>query len=313
MLSTECSLIDKLISDLGLINYWWILLTLVLFMISNVIRSLRWNQLLRPLSHKPKLGNSFHATMLGYFANLGLPRSGEIIKAGALSRYEKIPMEKVIGTVVVDRAVDVLCLLVMIGLGLILQYQQILGFYLGEKDGIQERLGSLVVLGVIAMILCFIILLVLRKVQSIQKNRIVKKINQLIDGFWSGIISVKDLDRPFLFGFYSIAIWFIYYLMTYLAFFSFAPTANIPAAAGLVIFIMGGLGMVIPSPGGMGSYHYLIGLGFAIYGISEADSFTMSNIIFFSIQLLCVIIWGIIALIALPIINKNYKPIYSAT
>ena len=110
------NLIAKIIADFKGVNKFWMLLVLLAFMLSNVSRAIRWKMLIKPMGYNPKVSNLFLSTMLGYFANLGLPRVGEIIKIGALSKYENIPVEKITGTWVVDRGMDVLSLLVMIGL-----------------------------------------------------------------------------------------------------------------------------------------------------------------------------------------------------
>ena len=126
-----------------------------------------------------------------------------------------------------------------------------------------------------------------------------------LHGFYDGIMSVRRISNIPLFIFHTIAIWFLYYLMQYLAFFSFAPTENLGPVAGLVVFAFGSLGIVVPTPGGMGSFHFLTAEALAIYGIQGADAFTYANIVFFSIQIFANIIFGTISLIVLPMYNKT--------
>ena len=118
----DCSFMDKVLSDMKSANYNWILIVAILFMISNILRAIRWVQLLQPLGYRVSVKTSFIATLIGYFANLGLPRMGEIIKAGILAKYEDIRVEKVLGTVVTDRITDVIMLLIFIVLTLVLEF-----------------------------------------------------------------------------------------------------------------------------------------------------------------------------------------------
>jgi len=144
-----------------------------------------------------------------------------------------------------------------------------------------------------------------QKRKSIFASAIGQKIITLFKGFADGVQSVRSVSSIPLFLFYTVGIWILYYFMMYLAFFTFAPTANLGPVAGLVVFVFGSLGILIPTPGGMGSYHYLVGEALAMYGISGADAFSFANIVFFSIQLFVNIFFGIISLVLLPAINKD--------
>lgn len=309
----DCSLIKKVISDFRSVNYFWIFLVLLSFTISNVSRAIRWNMLIRPLGYQPRFINSFFATVIGYFANLGFPRLGEVLRPATMAQYEKIPLEKLVGTVVVDRIIDVISILIVSGLAFLLAFDTIWDF-LNEYADFEDKFGGLWNLaligfgGLAAMALLFYFL---RK--QIMATKIYAKIVDLARGFWQGIQTVRQLDRPWLFLFHSVNIWFMYFMMTYLCFFAFAPTAHLSAVAGLVVFVLGGWGVVIPSPGGMGTYHFLAQTGLMMYGVSGDDGFSWANIAFFSINLGCNVLIGLIALIALPIVNRNYNPTLPAT
>lgn len=312
--STEdCSLIKKVISDFKSVNYFWIILVLLSFTISNVSRAIRWNMLIRPLGYQPRFINSFFATVIGYFANLGFPRLGEVLRPATMAQYEKIPLEKLVGTVVVDRIIDVISILIVSGLALLLAFDTIWGF-LNEYADINDKFGglwNLALFGFGALAAFGILFYLLRT--RIMATKIYAKIVDLAKGFWQGIQTVRQLDRPWLFLFHSVNIWFMYFMMTYLCFFAFEPTAHLSAVAGLVVFVLGGWGVVIPSPGGMGTYHFLAQTGLTMYGVSGDDGFSWANIAFFSINLGCNVLIGLIALIALPIVNRNYTPQLPAT
>ena len=138
----ECSLINKVIEDFKGLNYLWVFGVCAAFTFSNVMRALRWNMLLKPLGREPRTINTFLTTMLGYFANLGLPRLGEVMKPVTLARYEKIPVEKVLGTIVVDRIMDVICLLTVIGIAFALEFDTLWG-YLNENMSSSDSGGLL--------------------------------------------------------------------------------------------------------------------------------------------------------------------------
>lgn len=303
----DCSLIGKVLEDFKNANYFWIAMVLLAFTISNVSRAIRWNMLIQPLGYRPRFINAFLSVVLNYFANLGLPRVGEVVRAGTMSKYEKIPLEKILGTLVVDRIIDVISILILTALVILLQYQVIWAF-IEENANLSEKfggIGNLIIFGMAFLLLTASIAWFFRK--SILQSKIYQKILNLLKGFWEGLQTIRKLDRPWLFAFHSINIWFMYFLMTYLCFFSFIPTANLSPLVALVVFVAGGWGIVIPSPGGLGTYHFLAQATLMMYGVSGEDGFSWANISFFSIQIGCNVILGILAIVLLPIINRNYK------
>ncbi len=136
-------------------------------------------------------------------------------------------------------------------------------------------------------------------------SKLGQKILNILKGFIDGIITVFKLKNPWLFLFHSIVIWAMYYLMTYICFFSFEPTSHLGPVAGLVTFVFGSLGVVFPAPGGMGSYQFLVMESLGFFGIDSADAFSFSNIVFFSIQIFGNILFGVLAFLYLPVFNKK--------
>lgn len=312
-LAQDCSLMEKVINDFKSANFLWIFVVLICFTISNISRALRWNMLLRPLHVQPRLANSFLTIMLGYFANLGLPRLGEFVRAGAMSQYEKINVEKVFGTIVVGRVMDVLSILMLTAFALLLEFDRIWGYF-SEHFGLGDKLANLVSnpvflaiigLGIAALVFGFLI----RK--RLMQTLIYTKIYRLVSGIGQGIQTVMQLKNPVLFLLHSANIWLMYFLMTYFCFFAFAPTADLEISAALLVFVFGAWGIVIPSPGGMGTYHALAMAALAFYGLNGNDAFSWANISFFSIQIGCNVLMGLLALLLLPIINRGYKTLES--
>lgn len=300
----ECSLMDKLVTDFKSASPFWIFMVVVAFMVSNISRALRWRMLIRPLGYQPKLSNAFWTVMLGYFVNLGIPRSGEFVRAGTFAKYEGIGADKVMGTIVVDRIMDVLCLAALMLLTVVLAYDTIWGYL---QDNIQtDTLIKLMWFGLIGSGAFIGLFLIFRK--RLETLAIYQKIKAILMGFMVGLKTVSKLKKPGAFLFHTVLIWGMYYVMTLFALKSFAPTADLALIVGLVVFVFGALGIVIPSPGGMGTYHALVIAALALYGVNGDDGFSMANIAFFSINIFCNILFGILALLLLPVLNRGYQP-----
>lgn len=304
----SCNLLEKVFSDFGLVNYWWILAVLLAFAISNLSRAFRWLMLLRPLGVQPRMHNAFFTIILGYFFNLALPRLGEIARTGALARYERIPLEKVLGTVVVDRVFDVLSILLLTAVGFFLEYDTLFAFA-SKNFSLSEKIDGLTRIAwwlIPVAALVFGTFLLFR--HRLRQSGIYKKSIGIIEGFWQGIRTVRHLQRPWLFLFHSLNIWFMYFLMVYFCLIAFEPTAGMRPESALTVFIFGTWGIVIPSPGGMGTYHFLTQTALEIYGIAGEDGFSFANIAFLAINLGGNILMGILALTLLPILNRDYTP-----
>ena len=300
----SCSLIVRLIEDFTSADKGWLLVVLAIFMLSNVIRALRWQMLFKPLKYEVGFANSFWSIMLGYFANLGLPRMGEFIRAGALSRNENIPFEQSMGTIVVDRVMDFVCLGIMIGLGFLFNFNAIWQYIESSPVmGLGRYWHVLLIIGLLG--LAFIYYLGKWLVSEKEGPAWVERIRAIGKGFVSGLASVRKVDNLWLFLFYSAAIWVLYYLMTYVCFFAYVPTAHLPPVAGLIVFDLGAIGMVMPSPGGMGTYHYMLMQGLQLFDVDKVSGFAFANILFFSIQIFCNIAFGLLALILLPLYKKR--------
>ncbi len=305
----DCSLIGKVIADFRSANYLWIVLVILAFTVSNISRAIRWNMLLRPLGYSPRLINAFLCTVLGYFANLGLPRLGEVVRAGTMAQYEKIPLEKTMATIVLDRLVDAISILSATALALFLQYDTIIAFAMEYVD-LSSRfggLGSVLLWAVLVLAVFLLLFLAFRK--RILRTALYGRIRELAAGFRDGLVSISKIDRPLLFILHSVNIWLMYFLMTWLCFFAFEPTSGLTAVVALVVFVFGGWGIVIPSPGGMGTYHFLVQTALQMYGINGDDAFSWANIAFFSLQVGGNVILGTAALVLLPLINRHYEPL----
>lgn len=300
--SDQCSLTDKLLYDFSTVHLGWLAAVILAFTLSNIFRALRWQMLLQPMDYQVRFPNAFLTILLGYFANLGLPRMGEIVRAGSLSRYEKIPLEKVMGTLVMDRLMDFLCLGLVVGLAFLFEGQTLLQFIEHSKNSGASGGNSIWSLLLLILALGALVVFLFRK--RLMQLTLVLKVISLLQGFWEGLKSVLKLKNPLLFLSYSLGIWLMFYLQCWLNLKAFPPTEHLSASAALMVFVFGTLGFVIPSPGGMGTFHALCIAGLALYGINGGDAFSYANIAFFTIQIFYNIVAGVLALVLLPYLNK---------
>lgn len=303
--ATDCNFLEKLKADFSSIQWFWILLVLICYNLSNISRAFRWQILLRSAGHPVRFLNSFIPIVITYFANSIIPRSGEIARAAYLTKLEDVPMEKALGTIAVGRTIDVLSLLIVIALGFVLEADMLMEFLQDNNADPIQMVKEKSWLGFVGLAGLAVLGLMFFYREKLRTMKFFQLFEEKLLGFWKGIAAVKNLDKPFLFLFHSVNIWFMYYLMIYLAFFSFAPTASLSPVAGLIVFIVGTFGILIPSPGGMGAYQFLVGTCLTkMYGINQISAFTFSNIAFFPIYIFNILA-GFVAFMYLSLTGKD--------
>jgi len=302
--------LKDLVEDLKKANYFWIILSLFFALIGYASRAYRWRLLIEPLNYKPSFKNVFHALMFGYFANLAFPRIGEISRCAALTKSDKIPMDSLIGTVLIERAIDVVVLLSLL---LVIFVAKIESFGLFIKENLFIPLYQKVIHTVDFSIYYWIGILVLvggsvfliyffRK--KFKRVKIVIKIRKLIRGVVSGVKTVTKMRSRSVFLLHTVIIWIMYFLMTYVAVFSIPATQSLTPIDGLFLLVIGGLGMSAPVQGGIGAFHWIISSGLTLYGISKTDGLVLATILHES-QVVMVLVLGIIAVITLFLIPRS--------
>jgi len=284
-------------------NNLWMYLILCMFIgfLSVVFRGLRSVLMIEPLGYKVTKINSYHAAMIGYLANFAFPRLGEVLRCTILQKYEKVPFQKSLGTVITERVIDMILFGVLFLIALGLESKKLL-FFMEENMSLTvmfSGMGKLVVFGLIVGI--FILILLFRK--KILKWAIYQKIRKFLKGFWDGLISIKDLKKPFLFVVYSLLIWVCYYLMFYVCTFAFPDLAVLGTKgvilASLACVVIGTLGFATPIPGGVGVYPILISKAFVLYGIDENLGGAIGTIIWTTETLMYVVLGLVSVLIIL--------------
>jgi uncharacterized protein (TIRG00374 family) len=262
---------SQILYSFRIANYSWVILTIVLGILSHILRSLRWMLFFEPMGYKPSLKNTFFAVMVGYFANLAFPRLGEVTRCGILARYENIPFNKSFGTVITERAIDMIVFILLFVLMIVTQAGTI-GHYLNTyiypklAEKFQNPIfNKLFIVSAMAFALILLSLLFLMR-KKIAASGFFLKIKRLILGFWEGLKSLSQMKKPGLFIFYSLAIWVLYFLMLYVCFFCFAETSALSPGAGLSSLVLGSVGIMV-TPGGIGLYPAIIQETLSLYGI----------------------------------------------
>lgn len=302
--AADCSLLDKLQADFLLVRWEWLFLVFLVFAAAHLSRAIRWRMLLEPLGYRPRLSVAFWSTCIGYFANLGLPRIGELIRAGTLARYEDLPPEEVMGTIVTDRIVDFVTMFLVIGFAFVAEFDLLWNF-VQEQRMTQSSSGSTLPLIGLLLVVVGGSAFLFRK--QLVATKLGQKVIGLGKGIVKGILTVKDLKNPIAFVGHSIFIWLMYFLIPLIGFWAFPPTEMLGMNEALMVFIFGTLAIVIPSPGGMGTYHLLVTAALLLYSVSVDDAFSYANIIFFTINLGANIVLGGLGLILLPFIGMRKR------
>jgi glycosyltransferase 2 family protein len=287
--------LDYILNTWNAANKGWLLLMGGIFMISNVIRAERWRMLLSSTGHPTTLYKSFLSVMIGYLVNLVIPRGGEVSRCFNLYKLDKIPVEVSFGTVIAERVVDLLSLVVVLILTFVIEYDKLISFLgtLPVQPGFSR--GKLVPV--------IIVLLGLGVIAGagywfIRRNeRIRDWLEKMWKGFRKGLTSVTQLNRKGLFILYSIGIWLLYFLMTYAVIMAFDETAGLGLGAVLSIFAIGTIAMAAPLPGGAGSYHVMIPAGLVFLYQLPQSSAVAFTFVFHGWQTLILIVVGMMALI----------------
>lgn len=306
-----------LIEKISEVEIRWVFLSIICGGWAYINRGMRWIVLIDALGYKSSKLNSISSVSVGYFTNLFIPRAGEITRCTALNRVEKIPVDKLFGTILVERVIDLVFLISLFLLTLILKLDLILRFFteLGSQSSDSTTLGSTKYYVLIAILMFFVLAYYLLK-KWIVKTSFYEKIIEFIDGLKEGFKSIKKMKRKSSFWFHTFSIWIMYFLMTYVCFFAIEETSHLTISDGLFLLVLGGIGMVIPTPGGIGSYHAIVMIGLSVLGVGKvylgedgdpANPALLFPTIVHAAQTLVAIIMGSVGMILLFINKKEQK------
>jgi len=286
---------------------WLFAPVLILMLISHYSRTLRWKILMEPLGYKPSTFNTFAAVMIGYLVNMGVPRLGEVMKCTILARYEKIRADKLVGTIVLERTFDLVCLIVVFIFSFILQRDIILEYIQTQVIVLfKDNTGHLSIkkLLITAGIFIVFILLVYIMLKRFGHIDAVGKIKNVLRNIWHGLSSIRFIKHKGAFIFHTILIWSLYLASTTLGLYALKETSHLGIGAGLTTLSVGSIGMIF-TPGGIGAYPLLVSELMGLYGLDIDTIGTALGWLLWSAQTAITVVVGIICFALLSAFNKN--------
>ena len=278
---------EALKRDMRSAQWWGIGASFVMGYLAIVSRGLRWNILLAPMGHNPSPARSVHAVAFSYFANAFVPRSGEVARCAALNQTDDIPVDQLLGTVITERVVDFIMLFGLVAFALVTNLDAFLELMDKAQLPATATLLGLAVLGAVGCAGLFWL--------SRQQGRtgILGKLAGFLQGIGTGIRSVLGMEKRGLFLVHTLFIWAMYFLMSYVLFLAIPAVSDLGLTDAVLVMVAGGFGMVLPAPGGIGSYHWAVSLGFAAVGYDGDVGFAVANVVWLTQTAMIVLTGGL--------------------
>jgi uncharacterized protein (TIRG00374 family) len=285
-------------------DYWLIVPVIIALLISHFSRAIRWKILLQPMGYNPSIINTYLAVLVGYLANLAVPRLGEVLKCTIVSRYEKVPATKLVGTIVAERAFDLVCLTIVFVITLFSQLDVLgslasskLGGMFNKNGGItwQKALIGVAVFGLFLLILRWFF-------KRFAHINVVQKIKEGIKHIWHGLTSIRYLKNKGWFIFHTVLIWIMYLVSIRIGMYAMVETSGYGVKESLSVLCMGSIGMIV-TPGGFGAYQFFVQETMMLYGLEETMGMAFGWLLWL-VQFFMIVFFGGLSLILLPIINR---------
>lgn len=268
---------DALWADMRSANGWCIAASFLMGYLAIVSRGVRWLILLEPLGHRPKMSNSIHAVAFSYFSNTFVPRSGELARCGALNQTDGIPVDELFGTVISERVVDFALLFILTAVALTLNLDSFIAF--SESFSLPGGGGMLPWLGGAAAVALLMAVMVWVRREALSRIPFFAKVFGFIAGIGRGLGSVRRMKRKWAFLGHTFFIWSMYFMMAYIIFLGIGALEDLTAAQALFVMMAGGFGMVLPSPGGIGSYQLAVQFAFIAMGYGSVLGLATANVV----------------------------------
>lgn len=290
---------SQLWEELKGMDMWWFAVSTFFGIMSHVIRGWRWKLALEPLGFRPSSRVSVYSIFVAYAANLVVPRVGEVSRCVILEQYEKVPFAQSLGTVVTERAIDTFMVLLLTVVAVLLQWPVFYRFVADAGLGLDGNSFFTSMGGWIVVLLSLVAIMLLAYL-LLRKMALWAKLKAFFSNFMNGLLSLKKVKNAWLYVLETVGIWFCYFMQFYLCFFCFSFSSNLSLLAGLLLFVAGSIAVVVPTPNGMGPWHFAIISIMVLYGVSENNASVFALIVHSS-QTLLVALLGVYALIMLQI------------
>lgn len=284
-------------------DWTWMLLSFIPGILAQVFRGLRWRQSLEPLEEYPRRHNCVNAIFLSYAVSLVIPRIGEVLRCGVLNRSDGTSFPKALGTVVTERAIDTLIMLLLISTVFIWQMPVLTEFLGITGFDLHQTFSNFSKTGIIVTVICVVCIIIMAYL-LLRRLSFMSKVHNTMHDMKSGILSLKDVRNMPLYIFYSVGIWVAYFLHYYFTFFCFDFTANLGIAAGLLSFCIGTTSVLVPTPNGAGPWHFAVKTALLIFGLSATNAIIFVLIVH-TVQTLLLVVLGIYASICLQFSKRK--------
>ncbi|CAN5189273.1 lysylphosphatidylglycerol synthase transmembrane domain-containing protein [soil metagenome] len=296
------------LNAMGNANYFWLGLSIAIGCIAQVSRTIRWQILIKPLGYHPRFWNTLMAVMISYGANMLFPRLGEVSRCAIVNKYEKVPVQHLLGTVITERILDLIALAAILFLGFLIEFEKISQYFNKELAApLKVKLASMlpggfgVVIGIVGVLVAVAAFWLLRR--TILKLRFYHKVRNAALGLLDGVKSIKHVDKPFTLVFHSMFIWVCYYGMMHVCIYSMPETSSLSVGAVVTAFVAGALAMII-TPGGIGAYPAFVMGALLLYDVNPAIGTAFGWLVWAS-QQVSIVAGSVISLILLPIVNRT--------
>lgn len=283
-------------------NWWWMLFSLIFGVLAQVFRGWRWRQTLEPLDAFPKRSHCVDAIFISYAASLVVPRIGEVSRCGVLAKYDDVSFAKSLGTVVTERLVDTLTILLITGITVLLQMPVFATFLHQTGTKIPSLLHLLTSVWFYIVLFCLIGVVIL--LYRLRKTMFFyEKVKGFVFNIWEGVMSLRGVRNIPLFVFYTFAIWACYFFHFFFTFYCFEFSDSLDMMAALVMFVGGTFAVIVPTPNGAGPWHFAVISMLMLYGVNVTDAGIFALIVH-GIQTFLVVLLGIYGMLNLKTLKK---------
>ena len=289
------------------INYWWIFLSGVIGLLSHIVRALRWKIQLKALPANPSMRVLTNAIFGTYAVNLILPRVGEVWRCAYVAQSEDKSFIKVVGSMISERLTDTLTVITITIITFFLQLdvlKEILNNNPSIKEGIvniitSPALYSVIAVGIIALVWLF---------RFKSENTLIVKIKEMVNNLINGFKTIFKMKKKGLFLFYTVLMWFLYFVELYVCFFAFKQTESLGIVCAFSCFLMGSIGMGVPVQGGLGPWHWAVIAVLTLYGLNN-DTAGAFALVAHGAQLIMTILIGVYTFISISLYKKRGKEV----
>ena len=284
-------------------DWTWMLWSFPFGILAQAFRGWRWQQTLEPVNEQPRSSVTVNSIFLSYAASLVVPRIGEFTRCGVLKRWDDVSFPKALGTVVTERAVDSVVVLLFTGATLLFQMSVFGTFFEKTGTSVDTILQKFSLAGYLVTAICGVAALLLLHL-LLKRLYIYNKVKATLSGIWEGILSLRGVRNLPLFVFFTIGIWMSYFLHYYLTFFCFTFTSDLGLGCALVSFVVGSIAVIVPTPNGAGPWHFAVKTMLILYGVQDEQALYFVLIVH-TVQTMLVVLLGIYAWIRLSFLPKR--------